>query len=380
MSSVLGLSTALTPLINGCATFDDSSYDGKVLVIGAGAAGMSAGYLLNQRGIDFEILEAKSGYGGRFQVDKSFTDFPISLGAEWLHKPPSTLDDILNDRSVEHEIELRPYSANTDTYGTYIDGEYSEEPLPDYGDSKFIGSSWFDFYERYIVPSIRDKMTFNTPITRVDYSGDQVVLTDNQGGRHTADKVIITVPLRILQLGWVNFVPALPQDKQDAIEEAFIWSGIKIFIEFSEKFFPEFLEFSDSETQAGQRAFYSVSVGQNSSSHILGVFAVGAQAERYINQSDRARLSDVLNELDEIFAGAASRSYIKHLVQNWNDEPYAHGAYLEDDAPFWISSSMATSVDDKLYFAGTSYTSFPDWSSVHTAARSAREAVDEITG
>ena len=252
--------------------------------------------------------------------------------------------------------------------------------MPDYGDSKFIGSSWFDFYDQYIVPSIRDKINFNTPITNVDYSGDQVVLTDRNGGRHTANKVIVTVPLRILQLGWVNFTPALPQDKQDAIEEAFIWSGIKIFIEFSERFFPEFVEFADSETEAGQRVFYSVSVGQNSASHILGVFAVGAQAERYINQSDSGRLNDVLSELDEIFDGAASRSYVKHLVQNWNDEPYAHGAYLEDDAPYWISSSMATSVEDKLYFAGTSYTSFLDWGSVHNAARSARVAVDELSG
>ena len=37
----------------------------KVLIIGAGAAGITAGHLLAERGVDFEILEASSTHGGR---------------------------------------------------------------------------------------------------------------------------------------------------------------------------------------------------------------------------------------------------------------------------------------------------------------------------
>ena len=57
----------------------------KVIIIGAGAGGLSVGYLLNQQGIDFEILEASSVYGGRMRRTTTFADFPISLGGEWLH-------------------------------------------------------------------------------------------------------------------------------------------------------------------------------------------------------------------------------------------------------------------------------------------------------
>ena len=51
-------------------------FDGKVIIIGAGAGGLSAGYLLQQQGIDFEILEASASYGGRMRINTDFADFP----------------------------------------------------------------------------------------------------------------------------------------------------------------------------------------------------------------------------------------------------------------------------------------------------------------
>ena len=374
MSSVLGLSTALAPTLTAC----EGAFEGKVLIIGAGAAGMSAGYLLAQRGIDFEILEANSVYGGRFRVNKTFTDFPIPLGAEWLHVEPEMLDEIINDYSVEHDIELVGYTQD-DVTGYYDDGEYLTQPSGD-SDLKFIGSSWFDFYETYVIPTIQEKIRTNIEIVEIDYSERQVGLTDKNGGEYSAEKVIITIPLKILQDGDVEFTPALPQGKQDALDEAVVWSGFKAFFEFSEKFFPSALAFADSDTADGQRLLYDASHGQRSDRHILGVFSVGAQAEAYQAMSDEALKDSVLAELDEVFEGIASQTYIKHMTQNWNNEPYARAAYLEDNAPVWISREMAKSIEDKLYFAGASYTSFIDWSSVHTAARSAREAVDELVG
>jgi monoamine oxidase len=56
-----------------------------VIVVGAGAVGLSAAYLLNQRGIQVQILEALSVFGGRMKRVTDFADFPIPTGAEWLH-------------------------------------------------------------------------------------------------------------------------------------------------------------------------------------------------------------------------------------------------------------------------------------------------------
>lgn len=74
LSSLLGLSTALS----GCITPAGTNFQGKVIVIGAGAAGMSAAYLLNQRGIDVEVLEANTIHGGRVRVNNTFKYHAIS--------------------------------------------------------------------------------------------------------------------------------------------------------------------------------------------------------------------------------------------------------------------------------------------------------------
>ena len=234
------------------------------------------------------------------------------------------------------------------------------------------------FFDEYIVPSIRNKMRFNSHIVSIDYSGNKVIALEDNGNQYEADKIVLTVPLKILQLGEIRFSPSLPNNKQQAIANANIWGGIKIFLKFTEKFYPTFLEFDDSETSEGQRTYYDAAYGQNTADNVLGLFAVGKQAEPYQNLSGDAQRDYVLKELDNIFNGKASETFQDILVQNWNEQPFARAAYLADVAPSATSRIMAESVDDKLYFAGDAYTREDDWSAVHNAARSARDAVREL--
>jgi len=60
----------------------------KVIIIGAGFAGLAAAYELQQRKIDFVILEARNRIGGRVfshQID-SAENLVVELGAEWVGK------------------------------------------------------------------------------------------------------------------------------------------------------------------------------------------------------------------------------------------------------------------------------------------------------
>ncbi|MEM1259802.1 MAG: FAD-dependent oxidoreductase [Bacteroidota bacterium] len=386
MCGLFGISLPFQTVLKGCEDSSESpivpgDFEGSVLILGAGAAGMATGYLLQQLGIAYQILEADTSYGGRFRTNTTFTDFPIPLGAEWLHVSKDELPAIVNDTAVEIDTVLLPYSEN-DTSGYYSNGQLTVQKVGsavnDDQDKKFIGSSWFDFFETHIVPNIKNQMRFNTQITSIDYSGDKVIATDREGSEYTADKLVLTIPLKLLQLGQVSFTPELPSNKQNALHRANIWSGIKVFFKFSEAFYPTFLYFDDSQTNEGQRLYYDAAYGQNSTDNILGLFSVGKQAEVYQNYSGDALRDYLLNELDEIFDGKASETFQGFLVQNWNEQPFARAAYLEDDAPSSISRAMADSVNGKLYFAGCSYTQFDDWSSVHTAARSARDAVREL--
>lgn len=57
----------------------------RVLVIGAGIAGLSAAYHLKGAGIKATVLEARDRIGGRVWTDRDFADIPVEFGAELIH-------------------------------------------------------------------------------------------------------------------------------------------------------------------------------------------------------------------------------------------------------------------------------------------------------
>ena len=159
------------------------------------------------------VLEASSSFGGRMRVNTDFADFPIPLGAEWLETTPKVLDEILNNPAV---------GVNVSTF--------SDQP-----DHKFLDYSWFNFFEDYIAPAVSADIVYNTLVQSVDYSGNQVVVTSNNG-QWKADRVILSVPLQMLKENTIQFTPSLPKSKQDAIRDAPVWAGFKAFFEFGVNF------------------------------------------------------------------------------------------------------------------------------------------------
>ncbi len=358
LCGILGIGVPFQFSLNACSNDDvpNPQFNGRVVIIGAGAGGMSAGYLLSQLNIDFEILEASSINGGRMRIDTDFADFPIPLGAEWLETNAGVLGEIVNDSSVQVDIET----------------------VSDTPDLKFVNSSWYSFFQEYILPSVSSKITYNTVVESIDYSNDQVVVrTANQ--EYTADRVIVAVPLRILQLGNIHFTPQLPTDKLNAINSPIVWEGFKAFFEFSTDFYGEGHTFNISPETDGQKIYYNASLGQNTTKNILGLFTVGRPAQDLITKSGDELRDFILNELDGLFNNQATPNYVKHITQNWNDEPYIQGGYLTDHANWRTVRTLGEPVADKVYFAGGAYTDGEDWVSVHLAAKSAREAVTRLT-
>lgn len=378
MCGLLAIGTPLQTSLASCNKNDDSIPFDKVLIIGAGAGGLSAAYLLKQQGIDVQVLEASSNYGGRMKRTLDFADFPIPLGAEWLHVEPGIFDEIINDSSIQPNVKTTAYNPDVD-FGLFEGERVSVEDVGFTIDQKFINSTWFDFFEEHVVPSVEAQISFNKVVESIDYTGDEVIVkTANES--FTADRVIIAVPVKILQNGKITFTPNLPQQKTNAIENVTVWDGCKAFIAFSEKFYPAFTAFDISPETAGQKLYYDAAYGQNTKQNVLGLFAVGEGTLPYVNLSDSELKEYMLAELDEIFDGQASTNYIGHIFQNWNKEPYANGAYVVDHEDWKTLRALGASVENKLFFAGDAYTNGDDWSSVHAASRSAKRAVEEMVG
>ncbi|CAL2089705.1 NAD(P)-binding protein [Tenacibaculum sp. 190524A05c] len=377
--SLLGISSVFHPTLSALNNIESNNSsnknDGKVLIIGAGAAGLTAAYKLSQLGIDFQILEASSTYGGRMKIAKDFVDFPIPLGAEWLHVERDVFDDAIKNPSIKVSIKTIGYSS--DDYGIYNGEELSMDDMGFGIDQKFIGSSWLNFFEQYILPSVKNKISYNQIVNSIDYSKDLIKVT-TQKGKFEADNVIITIPVKILQNDTIKFTPDVPEYKIEAFTEVKVWEGLKVFIEFSEKFYPTAIETKIKPKNSGQKMYYDASYGQNSKHNVLGLFVVGSAALPYLELSDNELIKYILNELDEAFDGKASSSYVKHITQNWSKEPFIEGAYVHDKENWRTIKSLGKSINNKLYFAGTSYTTGDDWGGVHNAIYSGIRAIEEI--
>ena len=356
--SILGIGIPAMGALSSCESLigNKKPFVGKVLVVGAGAGGLSMAYLLHQQGTQVEVLEASSEFGGRMRVNKQFADFPIPLGAEWIETNTGIFKEIVNDNSVDVNIQT----------------------IADSPDRKFVNYSWFDFYRDFIAPSITDSIRFNTQVQSINYQGDKILVETNNGN-FTADKVVLSVPLKILKNGSIQFTPELPVSKKNAISELTVWDGFKAFIEFSSNFYgdSEFV-FSVKPETDGQKLYYNAALGQNTKRNVLGLFVVGKPAQDYLNRSGDDLKKFILSELDGIYNNKATAAFVKHLTQNWNEEPFIQGGYLTDFADWRTVKKLGDSVDDKLFFAGAEFTDGEDWVSVHTAAKSATMALTAI--
>ncbi|KPQ17069.1 MAG: monoamine oxidase [Algoriphagus marincola HL-49] len=363
-SLLMGVSLPLlsSVLLQSCGTESlifpnlDSSFKGNVIIIGAGAAGMYAGYLLKQNGIEFKILEASSVYGGRLKKAENFANFPLDLGAEWIHVDPKILGEIANksiDQSVFETIDYNPQTIKTWKNGKLKSHNYIKNL---YSEWKFKRSTWFDFFEQNIVPEITDSVVLNKPVLEINYEEDKVITKTADNESYEADKILVTVPIKMLQNEQITFQPEMPQAKREAIGKVYVGDGIKIFIEFNEKFYPDILSYGNifKALTEENKFVYDAAFKKDSDKNILGLFAINEKASAYTKLNEQEIISKFLSELDEIFEGKATTHYKKHIIQNWSKEPYIQGAYSYsfDGNKSEIVNMVSQPLMDKVYFAG----------------------------
>ena len=407
-TTLLSIGGLLLPsaLLSSCrpdTLFEGPSFKGKVLIIGAGAAGLYAGYILKSKGIDFQILEASPSYGGRLGKLTGFANFPIDTGAQWMHgknsivgdlvkksDTPITLDDSnekywFNNELVSslprdiNEIFLDDYAAPDVSFAEFaiqkgFGNEYKniveaiagdsgadasnisaywkimEEENWSAGDEDFkFEETFFDFIEKEIAIQVQDQIQLNTVIKQIDYTGSIINVTDSNDNAYTADKVIITVPITILKSGDIEFVPALPTEKTNAFSKIGMDAGMKVFLKFNTKFF-------DENVYGGSicAAYADDSIGKVQDDNVLLAFIMGDQAE-YLTSlgSDSAITNALLQELDTMYNGQASASFVASHVQNWTTNPFVRGAYSYSTVGMGDARKVASeTVAKKLYFAG----------------------------
>ena len=374
--AAMGLGVPVLGTFLGCSEdlfseLVETDFNGKVLVVGAGAAGLTAGYALARHGIDFEILEASDVIGGRMKRSRALADFPIDLGAEWIHTDPTILTRLVNDQTFDASVEVIRYSPETISIwnGSRLKGRNWINAF--YAEYKFKSTTWYGFFERFMLPAIGDRIRFAQVVQSVDYAGDKVVVRTAAGQEYTGDKVVMTVPIAVLKAGAIDFTPPLPADRVEAFEDVDVPPILKAFIEFSEDFYPD-LTIDGSITDT-DKLFYDAAFRKDTDRNVLGLFVIGDKATAYTELATEEQVvSRVLGELDTIFGDRATPAYLGSVVQDWTKEPHIMGSYSH-----WERESsrelLAQPLGANLFFAGEALAE--EWSTVHGASLSGWDAV-----
>ena len=376
------------------ATVDDGSCifqaDKQVIIVGAGVAGLAAAKKLEEEGVSYQILEATDKLGGRIQKDETFADFPIDLGAEWIHEDKSILNYLINQPGNEPYVETILYQPMNvkEVVGNNI-SQISNQDMVDYyadyiTEYKFKSTTWYDFINENFAQQVEQNIIYNSKVTIIDYTGNQVVLTTENGIEYQVDKVILTVSLGVLRSNAITFIPSLPAKKIAAIEDVEYLSGFKLFMKFSNQFYPDVIT---CETSSGEKTFYDVAYGKESQDHVLGLLSTGISAEEYylLANSDSI-VNAVIQELDGYFNGLASQNYLgSYIYEDWGQQTYTQGTWTSDFQA--ASQDLIAPLDDKVYFAGESYSThgiipiqgfYIIRGSVQSAILSAYEIVEDI--
>ncbi|MGB1247369.1 MAG: flavin monoamine oxidase family protein [Chitinophagales bacterium] len=326
--------------------------------MGAGASGLAAAKKLEEQGIAYQILEATDKYGGRIQKNVDFADFPIDLGAEWIHEDKSILNYLIDQPENEPNVETILYQPINvqEVVGNNI-SQISEQDMIDYyatyiKEYKFKNTTWYDFVDENFAQNVKQNIVYNSKVTAINYTGDQVVLTTEDGTEYKADKVILTVSVGVLKSNAITFNPSLLAEKITAIQDVEFLPGFKLFMKFSEQFYPDVIS---CETNNGEKTFYDVAYGKESEDHVLGLLSTGASAEDYYVLGDEdAIVASVLQELDGYYNGLASQYYLDlYVYKNWSQQTSTQGSWTSDLQT--SSKKLNASLDDKVYFAGETY-------------------------
>jgi monoamine oxidase len=416
-----------TSLFSSCrkeSLFEDVNFDGTVLIIGAGASGLYAGYVLKSKGIKFKILEASNQIGGRMGKLEGFADYTIDTGAQWLHGKNNLVGDLIKAKKIKTTLDNSDLSywfnnAIVDTlpkdpfifegnnlpdisFKEYahqqgLDAEYdniveaiagdqgaSANLLSVYwnnkdeenwvsGDSDFkFENSFFEVIEEHIAQPILDSITLNTAVQSIDYSSNQIIVKDANNNIHMADKVIITVPISILKLNEISFIPALPSEKTNAFMKFGMGAGMKVFLKFTTKFYEDVLY---GGTICG--AYADDTLGKSTEDNVILAFVMGDQASNLHSLgSDLAITNALLQELDSVYNGQATAAFLSSQVFDYTNKPFIKGAYGYSTIGMGNAREIAAKpIDKKLYFAGEAMNINGHHQTVHGAVESGYSAV-----
>lgn len=438
-----GTATFILPsFITGCSKDDPTNNittDKKILIIGAGIAGLSAAKKFKDRGIQVTLLESQSKVGGRLRTNYSL-GFAFDEGASWIHGPSgnpitalassagantfltndnsldvfdfngtkytssvldsnynaykSSLNTVRNNGSTNqsfqtvfnsqfpNNINNRLWKYMLSAYLEFDTGadisDLSSNQFDD--DANFSGAdviitNGYDKVAQYLAQGIN--IVLNEKVTALDYSGAKVTITTGTT-TYQADYVLITVPLGVLKNNIISFTPALPNDKLQAISKLKMSSVNKFLLVFPSIFWDNTLQYIGYTPDTKGKFNYFMNMNKFVTQNALMTFAFGNYGALTETMTDAQVTTEIMNHLKSIY-GNSIPNPTTMLRTKWGVDPHTFGSYSFATTGTTTADfdTLSNSINSKLFFGGE-HTNKQYRGTVHGAYLSGQREADKI--
>lgn len=200
------------------------------------------------------------------------------------------------------------------------------------------------------------------------------------GGAFRADRVVVTVPMGVLESPSFVIDPPLPEPIAGALDRLAMNDFEKVVLRFPERFWDEGVYAVRRQGEAGRWWHSWYDLTDVDGTPALLTFAAGPCAQAIRGWDDDAVADSVLASLREIYGDAVATPTHVH-VTHWRDDPFARGsyAYLTVGGSPEDHDVLATPVGDVLHLAGEA-TWTEDPATVTAALCSGHRAAETILG
>jgi monoamine oxidase len=250
--------------------------------------------------------------------------------------------------------------------------DYKERP----GGDHFVASG-YDTLANYLARGL--DIRTGVAVHSIDTTSPRVrVLTDR--GTFEADKVVITVPLSILQARKIKFTPALPDWKHAAIDRLGMGVMNKCVLRFERPFWPK--EAPVIGFASERRGAYPMFLNLEPliAAPVLVCLVPPSFENALENLSNADARTGALSALRHMF-GSKVPEPAAVLQTRWKSDPYSLGSYSFNKVGSGGADrdALASAVRGRLFFAGEA-THRTMFSTVHGAYLSGRRAAAEVAG
>ncbi|OAX35722.1 amine oxidase [Rhizopogon vinicolor AM-OR11-026] len=200
------------------------------------------------------------------------------------------------------------------------------------------------------------QLLLNHTVAKIEYDSDGVTVTITNGTVLTADYVLCTFSVGVLQNTDVVFEPKLPDWKVEAISSIDMTTETKIYLQFAEKFwFNTQMALYADETRGRYPVWQSLDQGGfYPGSGIIFVTVTGSESVRVNSLNDTQVQAEVMEVLQTMYPNTTIPQPTAFHLARWNTNTIYRGAYSNWPASFvnGHAQNLRATVGDRVWFAG----------------------------